>query len=365
MYNTYMNEYLSQKIKIVSFFAICCVLVQHAINFTGYIDPSSTFYGKQTFNAVMQYAIGYGVARPAVALFFLLSGYLFFRNYSLQKTLSKFRSRLRSLLIPYFLWGGIGVVFILLLQWLPFAPGYFSSLYTGVLSGKTIIEYIRIVLHHGVSFQLWFLVDLLLYTLLAPIFYIVLKYSSLLFLVPLYVLWILQVPLPPVFSFVYRGGLFYLLGAYIGMYGVYIPKKKATSVAFVSLLCWFAILAMKTAMAFGVLPTGFVSIAQLDNIAILMGVSTIWFGYDKIVSVAFTRFCLALTPFTFFVYASHEPLLEGVKKIGIDVFGKSDTSMLVVYALTILVTFGMTLGVGYLLKKTSPKVFSVLTGGRS
>ena len=355
-----MTDYLSRKIKIVSFIAILCVVFQHAINFTGYIDPSSTYVGQLHGNTLLQYIFGYGFARPAVALFFLLSGFLFFRNYTLGKTLSKFRSRFRSLFIPYVLWGALSILFIVFLQ----STGGFSSLYTGVVSEKSFGTYIQMIIHHGVAYQLWFLWDLMLYTLLAPIFYIVLRYSNVLFLIPLYILWMLQIPLPSVFSFLYRGGLFYLLGAYIAMYGVYIPKEKVKPIALVSIIFWMVMLAIKTSIAFGIFPSMYLKLSQIDNMAIIMGISALWFGYDKIVSSKIMNVLFAATPFTFFLYASHEPLLEVLKQAGVLFTGRSDVSLLFLYGASIIVVVSVTIGCGTLLKRFVPKFYRLLTGGR-
>jgi len=355
-----MTDYLSRKIKIVSFISILCVVFQHAINFTGYIDPSSTYAGQINFNTVLQYIFGYGFARGAVAIFFILSGYLFFRNYILGKTVDKYTSRFRSLFIPYVLWGALSILFVMLLQ----STGAFSSLYTGVLSGKPFMEYLKIIANHGVAFQLWFLWDLMLYTLLAPLFYVVLKYTSVFLLIPLYILWMLQVPLPPVFAFVYRGGLFYLLGAYIAMYGVYIPKEKVKPIALISIIFWMVMLTIKTGIAFGIILSPYLKLSQIDNMAIIMGISTLWFGYDKIASSKLMDLFLLATPFTFFLYASHEPLLEIVKQFGVTVTGRSDVSLLLLYGGSIILVLFLTIGCGILLKKLTPKLYSLLTGGR-
>jgi len=359
-----MDQYLSRKIKIVSFFAICFVILQHAINFTGYIDPSSMYIGTRSVNALFQYVVGYGFARPAVAIFFILSGYLFFRNFTLVKTVAKIKSRFRSLCVPYILWSALGVLFIVILQSTPLLAGGLQSFYTGNLVGKTLGEYIHIVLNHGVSFQLWFLVDLMLYTLLAPVFYIILRSSSILFIVPLYILWILQIPLPPLFSFIYRGGLFYLLGAYIALYGVYIPKEKTKPITLVSFLFWVVMLGIKTSVAFGVISSQWMKLSQIDNIAILMGITTLWFGYDKIASSKMMDVFYRLTPCTFFLYAAHEPLLEVVKQLGVLVTGRGDVSMMILYGATVLAVLGITIGCGAIVKRTAPTLYSLLTGGR-
>lgn len=359
-----MTDYLSKKIRIVSFLAILFVVLQHAINFTGYIDPNSSFIGRANANTIIQYVVGYGFARIAVALFFMLSGYLFFRNFALSRYFSKLRSRVRSLLVPYILWSALGLVFVWLLQKLPGLSDYFSGLYTGRVIGQPFPYYLQSILNHGVSFQLWFLADLMLYTLLAPLFYIVITYASLLFILPLYVLWLMQIPLPPLLAFVYRGGLFYLLGAYIALNHVYLPKEKTKHLALLALLCWMTILVIKTSVAFGVLPSQWLTLQQLDNMALLMGIAAVWFGYDVISRSRLFYGVSLLTPFTFFIYGSHEPLLEVVKRIGVDLIGRTDGSLLVLYGCSIAVAVSATLAIGFVLRRYMPKLFGLLTGGR-
>lgn len=359
-----MTDYVSRKIKIISFIAILFVLFQHAINFTGYIEPSSTFVTQRSFHAVFQYVVGYGFARIAVALFFLLSGFLFFRNFTIQMYLSKVRSRVTSLLIPYVVWSTLGLVLVYLLQTIPVGTDYFSVLFTGRVVGQPFLYYVQSILNHGVSFQLWFLVDLMLYTLLAPLFYIVLKSSSVLFLIPITVLWLLQIPLPPIFSFLYRGGLFYLIGAYIALFSVYIPKEKTKHLALLSLISWMTILVIKTCIAFGVFPSQWLSLVQIDNMAIVMGIATVWFGYDVVSQSSLMKLLFLGTPFTFFIYVAHEPLLEIIKRIGVDVLGRSDASFAVLYVGTIGMTLLLTLGCGYVLRIYAPSLYRFLVGGR-
>ncbi len=359
-----MTAYLSHKIKIVSLFAILLVVIQHAINFTGYIDPNSSFIGKASFNTIVQYVFGYGFSRIAVYLFFTISGYLFFQSFTLKMYVAKVRSRIRSLLVPYLVWSTIGLIVVIILQTLFTDSGYFSVLYTGEITAKPFLSYLQMVLQHGVSFQLWFLRDLMLYTLLAPLFYIVIRFSSLLFLIPAYILWLANIQLPPVFSFLYRGGLFYLLGAYIAIHSAYMQEKSISKIWMFSLLSWVFLIAVKTVLAFGFLPSSWLTLQQLDNMSICMGLSAIWFGYDVLQIDDKRSLVLPFTSFTFFIYASHEPLLEILKRIGFDFARRSEFTQLFLYFLTIIVTLGIVFLIGNFVRRYAFKVYMFLVGGR-
>jgi len=359
-----MTDYLSKKIKILSFLAIIFVVFQHAINFTGYIDPNSSYIGKANINTVMQYVLGYGFARIAVCLFFLLSAYLFYRNFALPLYGSKLISRVRILLVPYLLWSSIGMVCIWILQSIPLFTGYFSSLYTGLVIHQPFSYYVKSIVNHGVSFQLWFLTDLMVYTLMAPIIYLSIKYISIFLILPAFLLWLFAIPLPPLFSFLYRGGFFYLLGAYIAIHRIGVAQEKIKQIALFAVISWIIVLFIKTLVAFGLLQSVWLSLQQIDNMAIALGICAIWFLYDVWQPKKLMETILFCTPFTFFLYASHEPLLEIVKRVEVGIVGFTDWSLMVLYGGSVIIVVLLTLGAGWLLKRFLPKLFGILTGGR-
>jgi surface polysaccharide O-acyltransferase-like enzyme len=358
-----MTEYLSNKIRVCSLFAILLVFLQHAINFTGYIDPGTSLIGRANMNSVIQYFVGYGLARPAVYLFFLLSGYLFFRNFTLAKTFEKYRSRFRTLFIPYISWNLLALVFIIVLQLTPLTQTHISSFFTGYLPGRSLSEYVQIVLNHGVAFQLWFLYDLMLYALAAPIFYLAIRYGSIFLLLPLCYLWLFRIPLPWYLSFLDRGGLFYLAGAYIALHPL--PHKDVSPKAIVLLtgFLWLLMLGIKTYIAF--MPNGTSTyLAIIDNGAICLGILTIWSGYDVIANTRIIDALRTQTMFTFFIYAAHEPLLEILKYAGITLMGNSNLSLFASYFLVPIVTYLCCNLVAIYLKRYTVSFYNILTGGR-
>lgn len=358
-----MTEYLSQKIRTISFIAILLVFLQHSINFVGYIDPSAVFFWQGNVNTVTQYVVGYGFARPAVALFFLLSGYLFFRNFVLAKTVEKYRSRYRTLLIPYILWNTLALLFIIGLQLIPAIQTTIASFYTGYLPGRTIQQYIQIIINHGVSFQLWFLYDLILYALAAPIIYLAIRYLSVLLLLPLCFIWIFRIPIPSYLAFLDRGGLFYLIGAYIAMRPIAISGTTSKKLFISTGLLWMISLAAKTYITF--IPGGFVTyLPIIDNAAIIFGLCAIWFGYDAYANLRVMSWLSGQALFTFFIYAAHEPLLELLKYVGISIMGRNEMSLLVSYFGVPIATYLLCVVGAKALKRYASSIYNVLTGGR-
>jgi len=358
-----MNVYLSKKIRILSFIAILLVFLQHSLNFTGYIDPNSTFSGRGNFNSIIQYIVGYGIGRPAVALFFLLSGYLFFRNFTFAKTFEKYGSRIRTLFVPYIFWNALALFFIIGIQIIPPVRYQLASLYTGFLPGRQVHEYVQIIVSHGVAFQLWFLYDLMLYTLFAPVIYVSVRYLSFYLLIPLIIVWLLRIPVPSYLGFLERGGLFYLIGAYIALHPVTLPNISSKRISVFVGSLWILFLIIKTYLVFipGLSNT---YVPFIDNIAIVFGLLTIWFGYDRISENRLMLQIESVSIFTFFIYAAHEPLLELLKYAGITILGNNTVSLLVIYFAVPVCVFLVTIYIAKFMKRYMHMFYSILSGGR-
>ena len=102
-----MNDYLSKKIKILSFFAIVGVVFCHAYNYYDRFLLSRTFIAEGTVpGAMLQFFISNALVRFAVPMFFMFSAYLFFVKFefSWNEYLKKVVKRIYSLLLPFVLW---------------------------------------------------------------------------------------------------------------------------------------------------------------------------------------------------------------------------------------------------------------------
>ena len=99
-----MNSDMSEKVykRLNSIAAICTIFVVyiHSDNTTQY-----ELNGKiGDIAKFIEGIIAPSIINVAVPLFFLISGILYFRNYNWNKVLSKYKSRINSIVIPYFAW---------------------------------------------------------------------------------------------------------------------------------------------------------------------------------------------------------------------------------------------------------------------
>lgn len=135
---------------------------------------SELFLGRTPANILisqLEYALGNTVAQFAVPGFFMISSYLFYRNFSWETLWPKWNSRIKSILIPFILWNAIYYLGYLIASRLPVLSeivGRGTVPYS--LSGLT-----EAILHYTYNPVFWYLYQLILLILAAPIIYPLLK----------------------------------------------------------------------------------------------------------------------------------------------------------------------------------------------
>ena len=121
------------------------------------------------------------MASIAVPMFYVFSGYLFFKNdssFTVNNYLGKLRKRLKNLLIPYIFWNIVVVLFYFLAQ--TFMPSMVSGNNKPIVD-YNIIDWLRVFWNYQdempICYQLWFLRDLMVVVLMSPIIYFAIKKS--------------------------------------------------------------------------------------------------------------------------------------------------------------------------------------------
>lgn len=155
--------------KITWFSFIFSVLVVWTHSFNAELFLGDTVYGDR-LNGI-ESLFGNLAAQIAVPGFFMISGYLFYRNFTWRRLGSKWMSRIRSVLVPYIVWNT--------LYYLAYAAG---SRLPGItdLIGKGEIPFhltamADAMVNHTYLYVFWYLYQLILLILLAPVIYGLLK----------------------------------------------------------------------------------------------------------------------------------------------------------------------------------------------
>ncbi|TXK26566.1 acyltransferase [Pontibacter qinzhouensis] len=356
-----MNPYLSYKLKILSLFSILLVVYIHAYTFD--IAPDTgALTDQKSYNSFIQDFISQGVARVAVPIFFAISGYLFFLNFipSATEYLKKYRKRFQSLVIPFLLWSLYGILLYFLLQLAPNSELFFKN---RLIRNFDVPQFFSTLLQHPIPYQLWFLHDLIFLVLLSPLIWVYVRYLQLPGVLLLVLLWVWKFD---VSFFQTESLLFFSLGAFLTLRPYVLLKVHQSAAATSALPGWLLLLLLKTWLSH----TDFepVLVVQLlHKIAILVGLVATWMSFDK----AFYQEVpdresplLTLASYSFFIYAFHEPVLTIFKKGLLYFLGSGDLSTLLVYLLAPLFIIGLSVALGFALKKILPGLYAIATGGR-
>lgn len=169
MARTWQEENFSNNVNWYNF--ILCVLVVfiHARNDSIFTVPV-WISGVPVFNTVEAF-LASDVAGAAVGGFYLCSGYLFYRNYSWKRVFPKYKSRVRSLVVPYVLWTLLYFFIHAAISHIPALAAIFNDPPIQV-TWRSMLD---AVVHYRYCAFLWFLQFLILYAAASPVIYFLIR----------------------------------------------------------------------------------------------------------------------------------------------------------------------------------------------
>lgn len=152
-------------------------------------------------------------------------------------------------------------------------------------------------------------------------------------------------------------GLWFSLGGYLAVHPRIALTRK--SPAWLGYVCSALTLALVLLPAEGALDT------WASRLIPVIGIPALWGLVDNVSSARLrgSRLLNELCSYTFFIYLSHEPLLNIFKKLPLLV-SRSEWMLLASYLTVPLVFIASACVAGHFLKKWFPKLYGVYTGGR-
>ena len=337
-----VSEYQSWKFKVLSFFAMILVLYAHA-----YIPDAAQYKVFYIFEKSIAFCWG----RLFFPLFFFISGYLFYvklsdPDWSVWK--QKYRSRVKSLLIPYIIWNILCLLQMFILKYIPVAGKYMNSDYTQLIHGG-LWEWIYTLFIVPGGFHLWFIRDLILIVVVSPFLYFCIRKMIFIYF-----------PLIIFFSFYnswFQSLTMFSIGAACAIYNISLEVKLKHKWGLVLLGTASLLLMLYCSIIF--IP----GTKELYLVAILF--LFVWFLYDYLYRKGWRfDFIKRWIPYTFFIYLLHIPALSIVKKVMLLVGRGEEWSYWITFLVSPFIMAAVAIWIGGLLKKYLPKLYSVLTGGR-
>ena len=344
---------------MVTFFLSILVVLLHVTSFEGYNYQGTT--GK--IISLFGDFVTAGITSVAIRLFFLISGALFYRNYTYKTTATKLKSRFKTLVIPYFIWCVFYTIVMMVVDATPL--GGFIAIEADFTVKNLFLGFFFNYFYKS----LWFIFNLIIFTLLCPLIYTLLsnKYIGGVVVSAVIVLYSFGIRIPETITIsgeeyiaFWRADsiIFYLIGAYIGIHFFdWFSNRKNKAVSVISLILFLMCsLYITLADELKLDNDGFVYILVMT----LFCFST-WFMFDFF---TFNKKPKHFCNYSFMMFALNFYLGVYVAKILYIILPKSQMFAVVNLILTLIIVIGSILLCSAFMEKYIPKVYKLITGNR-
>lgn len=354
-----MNKELSNTISYLRFPIILLVVILHCYTTTRGIINSEN----NVLYTHISYIFSLTFGEMGVPLFFTISGYLFFINYTFtfKCYINKLKTRFKTLVIPYFIWNTLFLLFYWIFQNIESFQLFFNS-NNLLINEYSTINVIRAYWDssnwdsgNGVPIlqPYWYIRNLIILCIISPIIAILLKYFKwIVVLIPL-LLWIssLNLVLP------YSSLTFFSLGSLLAIYNIDIINiiKKYKSFVYIS---------------FGILLI-FIYIIHfyyyndnepyLHRIIIFWGIPFLFcIAYDFKNKISIKEI---YTQSSFIIYTLHLPIMLAIRKIQYKAFPQqTEYGNLIFYFTAIILTLWICIIIYKLLNQYFYRFLKLSTG---
>ena len=361
-----INEYLSKKISFLSLISMIAVVFTHAYNYTDtFLQPHTIITEGLHPVACIQYAISNAFTRFAVPMFFMISGFLFFagKKFGVSTYENQVKKRCKSVLSVFLIFSVLSFVICHLIY------RFTGAGIIGMIDERIIHHPLYALLQNPFAFQLWFLAQLFIMSIVSPVIYFLIKRLKFIFPIILACLWFMDKHLVVGGYTLFNSDayLFFTLGAYIAInelnFKTLYEKIENKKAWIASLIMWIAVVTVYTLFSATAEKISCIQLI-LYKISVILGVVTVWLTYDRFSAGLLNHpVTKTLTENNFMVYLLHEPLLHIIFMSTITYF-KADIVHILLYFLLPVIIILLCAYIGKLLRNKCPKLNSILTGGR-
>lgn len=343
--------YFRNKITATNFILAILVMFLHSQN----VEQYETV--EQTFVPGFEYFVSRTLGNLAVPCFFLISAYLFFRNYRRDKIVEKYKSRIRSVLIPYLLWNFLYYVAFLVLVTFPVSR-YFMDTQQVEFS---VQELLQAVFHYKYNGVYWFMQQLIWFVVLSPVVWILMRKKAGLILPALCMVLHCSGIYLPFYGLGIRFDMlvYWCLGCYFALHEAdAFENRGSRAKIYVSGAIALILLGIRFWLEFVDVGNGYNN--YLLSVLLLGNVLAFWFALD-IFRYEKTYWWMEIT---FFIYSAHPMLVDAVKKGMAKLLPDAPVLCMVNYFAAVGVSLGLIIFIAGILMKYAPRVWGVLNGGR-
>jgi len=298
----------------------------------------------------LEYQIVPAVARICIPGFLMISGYLFYRGFTMKALPGKWKRRVKTLLLPYLTWnllyyfGYLAASRISVLEEIINRPGLQFSL----------TDMIQAMLFYRSNPVFWFMYQLLWLVVLAPVWYLFLKtvWGGILFLALLLAGIFFRVSLPVLNL---DALLYYCAAAFLALHGrafVEAPWSCRRALAGGVCLIW------GIAISVPYYTRAFIPVIVVYHLLAVLG---LWLLVDE----KWLKGWRTWMGDTFFIYAFHFIPVRFLNKVAAGWFRGNGAAAGLLFLLMPVPVILICCGTAGVLRKISPRIWRFLNGGRN
>jgi len=289
----------------------------------------------------------------AVPLFFVISGALFFRDYTLSATPKKWKNRFFSLCVPYLAWNTLWLILALLGNYTPL--GTFLG---GVKAAFTWQNVLRGIFLYGYFEPFWFIYQSILLTALCPLIYVLMKnkWIGLVAIVAFYIS--LCFGLKNYTTLFHNTGMIlpYLIGAWIGIHCFEWFTTRRTKGQAIAGLAVFVLCCIFHGISH-LLPQWYATF-QLPLVVTVISCGAFWVGFDLLSLKSCPKFAAE----SFLIYGGHSLVGATVSKVISILLPDGHLFTTVTAILAFPATVVILCVCGRILTRFFPRIKRILTG---
>ncbi len=342
---------LSEAITWLRFSLIFLIILLHCYSTVGLPGNHGMYFR-------ILYPFSLWLGETGVPGFFFISGFLFF--HSKKNYLQKLETRFHTLMIPYLLWNTL----LLALYIIAFMLGYSQNINGKPIADYTFIDYLRAFWDRGsydngnfvpILCPFWYIRNLLIMSILSPLFYYIIKYVREIFLLAVAIWWLFT----PHNAFISQTILFFCLGAYFSLF------KKNPLEVFDKQRKWYLTLCVIFAVADIVVHTIYVTPInlQIHRFALIFNIPALFLLANYCCQHGFTSKFLPHA--AFIVFCVHYPIVVVMRKAcAVKLGDASELIHIPLYFVCVILVTAISILIYMGLDKYLPKVKNILSGNR-
>ena len=320
------------------------------------------------------------IVDQSVPVYFFIAGYVFFlgMDMSIKSYAGKLRRRCHSLLIPYLMWNTLAILYLLKVM----LPGInavsdFTDTQQFHLSLSNFIECYwdssqGIIPHvnlndngiYPIDRPLWFVRDLMIMVLITPAMYALYKCPTRavtkVILVAFTLVWAVRIPGLGHLSLLLESFVFFSWGGFMSYHkrDMIVEFRRYSTASFIL----YPLLALSILFLTPLWPQAMVYVKSIN---VIIG---LFFFYNIAAWLVTKRHCRAssfLSSASFFIYCGHYIILDPVARRVFSITGTGgDMAVVSAYILTYIIIIGLLLAIYSIMRRYTPRLLVLFTGGR-